>query len=48
MSGDQFIAVTAGFLGLRWWYKSWRIQHHTRARDRHDAAAWRHMRGGKR
>lgn len=44
MSGEQFVAVGAGFLGLRWWWKSRMVAHHTRQRDRHDAKAWNLMR----
>jgi hypothetical protein len=45
MTGEQAeaVVVAAGFLGLRWWWRSWRMSRLTRTIDRADARRWQHL-----
>jgi hypothetical protein len=45
VSAPEIVGVAAGFLGLRWMWKSWRIGHHARRRDHHENALYQLLRG---
>jgi hypothetical protein len=44
VSAPEVAAVAAGFLGLRWAWRSWRIRYHARARDYHENALYQLLR----
>jgi len=44
VSAPEVVGVAAGFLGLRWLWRSWRIGVHARARDYHERALYRLLR----